>query len=289
MEYQKNKPTLTVDVCGLRLKVIRLGKSPRLGGGRAPVGDSQAVRRIHSHFTYEAFFITAGKLELVTEGERRTYERRVVIIPPRVGHYTLPPPDGSFCLLFSFDMGKKHASTAAHIQKRLQEGICELPLSGDVDYYIRAIARKSEENTPAAERDAELLSALVFHELMRLLSPEEEVQTLKKTDARHGAIETYINANFHHRITLSDVAKQVYLSTRQVSRILQQEYGCTLSQLVIQKKLASAQMLIRSTDMKIGDIASQVNLGSENYFYSLFKKAYGMTPLKYRQQCRRNP
>ena len=170
--------------------------------------------------------------------------------------------------------------------KLLKEGLehCN-NVSDDVDYYIRAISRKSDENSVSAEKDVELLATLVFREIIGKLFPEACNEGTSRGNSKHiGAIETFINANFRQKITLSDVANQVYLSTRQVSRILKQEYGCTLSELVNQKKLASAQMLLKNTDMKIGDIARQVNLGSENYFYSLFKKRYGVSPLKYRKQ-----
>ena len=79
------------------------------------------------------------------------------------------------------------------------------------------------------------------------------------------------------------MAEHVYLSTKQISRIIKKEYGCTLSQLVTDKKLAAAKKLLKDTDMKIGEIALAVNLGAENYFYLLFKKKYNQTPLQYRK------
>jgi len=64
------------------------------------------------------------------------------------------------------------------------------------------------------------------------------------------------------------------------------EYGVTLSELVIQKKLHVARALLKNTDMKIKEVAARVNLGIENYFYTMFKKRYGISPLEYRKKCR---
>ena len=83
MEKQRNKPTLTVEVSGLRLKIIRVGKSPRLAYRETPM----RTPRIHSHFTYEVFFVTEGHLEIVTETQRMTCERKIIIIPPHVFHW----------------------------------------------------------------------------------------------------------------------------------------------------------------------------------------------------------
>lgn len=269
------KPTLTLDILGMKINVIRVGESPQL---KKAEESSKSVRHIHSHFTYEVFFVTEGCLELIAEDEKRLYERKVVIIPPRLGHYTVPSQKGSFCLLFSFEQKKDD-------EKFGSDSILEFPLSDDVEYFIKALTRKSDENTENSEKCVELLSSLIFNELFTWLWGGGRKSELSKSESKHiGAIETYINANINKKITLEAVAEQVYLSTRQVSRILKKEYGCTLSQLVTDKKLASAKMLLKSTDLKISEIAEQVNIGGENYFYCVFKKKYGISPFQFRKQ-----
>ncbi len=277
MKNQINKPTLNISVFGTKLKVIRVGKSPRL------IDSEKAnikANHIHSHFTYEAFFITDDSLGIVTSGKRTTYERGVVIIPPHIDHYTLPKGNGCFCLLFSIEGETK-------IRDRLGDSIYKIPMSDDIDYCIKALSRKSDEGTASSEKAAELFAALIFNELICAIDPTMGKKSPSINESKHiGAIETYINNNLQKKITLSDVASQVYLSNRQVARILQKEYGCTLSQLVIEKKLALAKMLLKDTDMKIGEIASSVNLGAENYFYLIFKKKFGVSPLRYRKQIK---
>ena len=252
MENRRNKPTINLDILGLRIKVIRVGKSPRL----EPQSRERAtrMRHIHSHFTYEAFFVTEGALEIVTEDKRTIHERKIVIIPPHIGHYTLSAGKENFCLLFSFDKVSKSEKLRNEILSVLKNGMCELPLSPDVEFYIRALARKSAEGSELAEKDAELLSALIFNELIGLICPKLEDTHRGTRDSKHiGEIETYINSNFQKKITLTDVAEQVFLSTRQVSRIIAKEYGCTLSQLVNDKKLDSAKMMLKNTDMTVGE------------------------------------
>ena len=281
MKQQTNSPTISVKVQDLHLKVIRVGETPRLPKGRA------RERRLHSHFTYEIFFVTEGILTLVSERSSTAYERKVVIIPPRMGHYTVSGGEGDFCLLFSFEKSKLGQDAAKAVQARLDAGVCELPLSDDVSFYVRTLAKKTEEKTVAGEFDADLLATLIFSELMRILDPRGQERCPLRNDSKHiAAIETYLNAHYHHRVTLADVAARVYLSTRQVSRILKNEYGCTLSQLLLDKRLAQAQMLLRSTDLPVREIAQRVCMGSENYFYAVFKKRFGTSPLQYRKRQR---
>ena len=58
------------------------------------------------------------------------------------------------------------------------------------------------------------------------------------------------------------------------------------SQLLLDKRLAQAQMLLHSTDLPVGEIAQRVCMGSENYFYAVFKKRFGTSPLQYRKRQR---
>ena len=99
-------------------------------------------------------------------------------------------------------------------------------------------------------------------------------------------IKSYINNNIYVKLTLSDVAKHMYLSPKQVSRIIEKEYGCTFSNLITEKRLAVAAVMLKNTDLKISEIAAQTFYGTETYFYSLFKSKYGISPLKYRQEVR---
>ena len=279
MKNTNTKPTITLKISDIKLRIIRVGKSPGLE--KTDVRDDRA--RIHTHFTYEAFFVTEGSLVIQTQNKNITCERKVVIIPPDMGHYTVPDGDGCYCVLFSVEKSGVNDAKASYLNSVLQNGICELDISEDMAYYIRAFARKSSENTPFSEKHAALLAELIFCEIIEKLTPlKADSSGTKAGSWCVGAIETFINANLGGRITLDDIANHVYLSTRQVSRIIRQEYGMSLSHLVAEKKLRTAEMLLGSTDMKVKDIAASVNLGSDNYFFEMFKKKYGMSPLEYR-------
>lgn len=284
----KSEP-LDIAVFGMPLKVFRIGQTPGIKYRSDSSQPPTNMNSIHSHFTYEVFFITEGTLELVTEGSARTYERKVLIIPPKIRHYSVPSGLGSYCLLFSFEKGKKPNHWQQQIEEHLHTGVCELPLSDDMNFYIRKIAEKCGQTGIAVDKEEALLASLIFYEIMGQLLPESYGYQESGGSAKHiYEIESYINFNLRNKITLSDIAGHISLSTRQVSRIIQKEYSCTLAELITDKKLASAEMLIKNTDMPIGDIAQQANLGSINYFYLLFKKRYGVSPLQYRKGKRNN-
>lgn len=273
---------------GVPLKVLRTNGRVRLTRLYGESGDYKALKGIHSHFTYEIFFVTEGTLELVTEEQTFIYERKVVIIPPHFNHYSFPHGDGSFCLLFTMEGKGGDEKIFREIEGILNQGISELPLTEDTIFYIRKMDEKSKECTEAAQKDAQLLATLIFNEIMQyLISPKSVRRKSTESDSKHiYVIEQYINAHVNEKIYLYDIAGHIHLSARQVSRIIHQECGCTLADLVKEKKLAIAKILLKNTDMKVSEIATQVNVGTENYFYMLFSQKYGLSPLQYRKKKR---
>ena len=103
MATKKNTQALDITVFGMSLKVFRIGQTPGIKYLDTAVRNPADIKSIHSHFTYEVFFVTEGELELVTERESRIYERKILIIPPKIRHYSVPSGAGSYCLLFSFE------------------------------------------------------------------------------------------------------------------------------------------------------------------------------------------
>ena len=76
----------------------------------------------------------------------------------------------------------------------------------------------------------------------------------------------------------------MHLSRKQICRIISREYGCTFSQLLQNKRLSNAVSLLKNTDMPIEQIAAATFGASSSYFYAVFRKKYGMTPLRYRKE-----
>jgi len=283
MKSTDRKPLFyQVEVGGIKLKVFVVGNGPRIKKHAKTERDPSYVKGTHTHFTYEAFFVTEGSLQIVTRDFTKTYEREIVIVPPRFQHHSLPDSDGSFCLLFAAEEGTK-AETV--LKNCIGEEICRVPLEEDVAFYIDRLARRRAENTLAAERDAELLAALIFNRVLAHLMPNDAQKGHKAAAEHINEIEYYINHNLSQKITLSDLAGRVYLSTKQVARIIERAYGCTFSELVTDKRLAAAEMMLKNTDLKISEIAATF-CTSEAYFFVLFKKKYGISPLKYRKESR---
>lgn len=281
LTYKKQKDTIIIQTEEYKIRVHRVGDTPR----RAPASkntDNNKLKNIHTHFTYEVFFVNDGSLKLITDLFTKDYQKSVLIIPPKIKHVSVPMTGESYCLLFSFEKNSKGISDFESITKG---NVLELEITEEIAFYIQKFAEKTEQNS---EEEAFHLASLLFASIFKNLKPIKKSISKKETSKTNniGNIEVFINRNINKRITLKDAANNIFLSEKQISRIIEKEYGCTFSELLTEKRLAIAEVLLKTTDMKISDIAEQTFYGTETYFYTVFKNKYGMSPLKYRKQKR---
>lgn len=92
----------------------------------------------------------------------------------------------------------------------------------------------------------------------------------------------YLNSHYK-TATLGELAGQLHHSLPSLSKLIRQSTGFTFQDLLIQKRMQNASLLLLDTDLSIEEIASNIGYENYSYFYRLFKKFYGMTPNQFRR------
>lgn len=93
----------------------------------------------------------------------------------------------------------------------------------------------------------------------------------------------YIDEHYRSEdISLNRVAKEVDLSPNYLSAVFSQEMGTTFVEYLTAKRMEKARELLRSSDLRSGEIAAAVGYKDSHYFSFLFKKTQGCTPRDYR-------
>lgn len=95
----------------------------------------------------------------------------------------------------------------------------------------------------------------------------------------------YIEENIHDKITIEDIAEEVYLSQVHLQRIFSFVFDVPVAEYIRSRKLQKALELLYDTDRKICDIAYSVGFGYESSFIRSFKREFGITP----KEARKNP
>ncbi|MBA4701393.1 MAG: helix-turn-helix transcriptional regulator [Ruminococcus sp.] len=93
----------------------------------------------------------------------------------------------------------------------------------------------------------------------------------------------YFNKHYSEKISLDQIAQNMYLSTLYISKLFKSETGDTPINYLIQLRMEKARKLMETEPASsIQSIASQVGYEDAYYFSKLFKKHFGVSPSKYR-------
>ncbi|TXK80067.1 AraC family transcriptional regulator [Paenibacillus sp. N3.4] len=94
----------------------------------------------------------------------------------------------------------------------------------------------------------------------------------------------FISDNFRRPITLEVVSDRVQISSRQLQRIFKEMAGISFSEHLEQTRLKHVCSELLQTSFTLEKIAESNGFASSNYLHYVFKKAYGVTPIQYRER-----
>lgn len=92
----------------------------------------------------------------------------------------------------------------------------------------------------------------------------------------------FIWDHFAEQLSVDDIAKASGVSRRTLSRKFRQHLGHGINQELCRKRLEKSCELLRKTRMTIADVAAATGFPNTSYFYIAFRKDFGMTPAKFR-------
>ena len=107
------------------------------------------------------------------------------------------------------------------------------------------------------------------------------LRSIKHTDAIYKAIN-YISNNYTEKVSLEDVADEIYLSSAYFSKIFREQTGSNFTQYLNKLHIEKSKSLLRNSRIALVDIAGMVGYEDQSYFSKVFKKITGNSPGKYR-------
>lgn len=94
----------------------------------------------------------------------------------------------------------------------------------------------------------------------------------------------YIKLNYSEKISIKEIADQLYLSPNYLSELFKKHTGKTISEYLTEYRLEKACQLLDHAEYRVGDVSGMAGIHDGRYFSNMFKKKYGMTPTEYRNR-----
>lgn len=274
----------------LELKLNRDSVFLRLDAAKLYSKRNVLISDRHSHAEYELHIILQGVAQMDVEDRHYNLkEQQALLIAPGQYHLTqaLPGSFERFSLSFSVSEGplldclrRQIPSCRVFSISPEMAGLCR-------DIFTERATRSAFWQTLQTSQ----LSALIVH-LFRLLhvdSSTQPVHTKANAPVRTDLIDNYFEQHFTKKAGLSDLANELHLSKRQVTRVLLDSYGMSFQEKLTSTRMDHAAWLLRTTDLRIGQVAGAVGYVSEAAFYQAFRNHFQVTPHAYRIQCLQRP
>ena len=90
--------------------------------------------------------------------------------------------------------------------------------------------------------------------------------------------------NEYRTITLKRLARRIHLSPRQTERLIRQYYNSTFLKKRTEARIGAASVLLKTTELLVGEIAEMTGYSSSEHFSYAFKTYTGMSAREFRRK-----
>lgn len=92
----------------------------------------------------------------------------------------------------------------------------------------------------------------------------------------------YVDREFRNKLQLQDLARHFHMNSTYLGQLFRKHTGQRFSEYLNEKRIEESKSLLKSTQLKISDIALQVGYSNTDYFIDKFKMVVGVVPSVYR-------
>ncbi len=94
----------------------------------------------------------------------------------------------------------------------------------------------------------------------------------------------YIYEHLNENLSIKSIAQTLELNPSYLAKLFLKETGTTIKDFIINAKITTAENMLKHSDHSYLDIALSLGFSSQSAFISVFKKARGVTPKKYKEE-----
>lgn len=265
------------------------------------IHDTTWSMNVNRHDHFEMVYIKKGTAVFQIEGiDVNMTPHSIIIIKPGRAHKFIVKSDVCEFIVLSFTFKTSQDELDHHIS--LTDFIEYIEDEATGDYLHLTLSKKNDiahvMNRILRERIkyqvwGDFLSCLLIIELFVLLSrtlKQEWEQSAKNRNLKlHELLniaKEYIDNNYDTDLTLTQVAKYIYLSDSYFAHSFKDKFGISPKSYILKVRIEAAKEYLSNTDTKVADVAKMVGFSSQQRFNDIFRKHEGITPLNYRQKCK---
>lgn len=241
----------------------------------------------HSHSFYELHLCLSGYAEFEDKNQNslKIHPGEFIFWPPKQSHRLCSVSDNFAKLVFGFALKFNQSDEYAFFKEAFENiPIRVFKASNTMLQIPQRILDDIERHEKGFKlMVSEILSTLII-EIARIINPSGKNTdiTYENKDKRLDTLILYMRDNLQQHLTVEDFAAQSNMSSKQLNRIMLENYNMSVADFFKKERIEKAKELLTRTELSMGQIAHKVGLSDEFSFGKLFKRLEGMTPARYR-------
>lgn len=192
--------------------------------------------------------------------------------------YDLPRPGRHWCIHFQM---ANHSKQYVAIPLHLEPNAIPVDLAGRMAHITSLYA------APKNDKISHTAASFALQELLLLLACKEP-QAYNKSPQTQAQLAVdqilqLIHSKLDQSLKVATMADQVQLSQNYLARHFRQRMGMTIPNYILEVRIKRAQLLLKTTNMPVKQIASQVGLPDAQHFNKQFRRLIGHSPTESRK------
>lgn len=244
----------------------------------------------HFHDSYEIYYMNAGSRDyFISDTTYRVKQGDLVLIRPLDLHKTMDTGECHSRVLISF---KPSFLPFKGFEKVLEQcfGVSKVitfnyPMHNTIEDMIHDILVESNTKSFSFEANLQIHLAKLLIDISKYLEQEHHPNNLEPAvNQKVYEVIHYLKANYTNPITLDGLADDFYISRYYLTRVFKKTTGFTIFEFIHSLRVVEAQKLLKTTSMKVIDIAEKVGFPNVSNFGKVFKSITNLSPLNYRKK-----
>jgi AraC-like DNA-binding protein len=244
----------------------------------------------HTHSHIEVFCSTGEVINIYFRDTTITLQKgECIFIAPHVYHRTDVTDINrkKRCLIINFIIKNNGYKVQDPMYLIIKKYLIDQPFYKPSDIPLLYDAVKRYDSYMHSQHD--WLSGSCIHEILLILKnhfrgSEPDLRHFLCDDSlsRFEKIENVLMVLFMYPIDVGCISESLNISTRQLERIIREQYGCSFHEKITQMRIEAARSMLIKNDTKIDEISKKVGYRSYKAFFNNFMRITGYTPVEYR-------
>lgn len=248
------------------------------------------ARKKHRHVVHEMHFVLSGKIryDFGEHGERSVASDNFAVIPQGLSHTVyVEAGDELKYLVIAFAVSSSNEAINSIFSR---DGS---PLTSQFTEAMRnmisALDIKKQEKNFNYSLSTKLLIQSILLEAVDSLTENRSLsflpaRTSMQKDVRIDSVVKMITGNIYsEKLRGEDVAAMLGITVRQLNRISNQHFGCSINNYIVQRRIQEMKNLLKYSAYSLSDIGELFGFSDVYAFIRHFKRFTGEAPGRYRK------